>query len=656
MHSNASFLTWLDCNPQCEVDRIDAVMSAKSQRRVARSPQADLCINVRHVAIFVISQKNSDQPLTLVLPGLGDHYVNMGRGLYETEPIFREQMDKSAELLQPELGLDIRMLIYPANTPAPSADSAAKPGIDLRKMLGRDRKNVSEAEERLGETRVAQPALFIVEYALARLWQALGIQIDSMIGYSLGEYTPACLAQVLSLEDSLKLVARRAALIEELPPGAMLAVPMAESAVTEHLGAYLSISAINGPEMAVVAGPPEEIEALEKRLGAAGTVCRRVQSRHAFHSKMMEPLAARMTALLADFKLAPPAIPYISNVTGTYITPEQATDPSYFATHLCRPVRFADGIAKLMKSPTRIFLESGPGQTLSSLAISHPSAGPAKSRTIVPSMRHPFDSQADTAVFQKARETLNALSEAAPAKNAQDHADAQPTTATETELMAIWQKLLSVPSVEKTDSFLALGGNSLVASRMLFRIFKSFRINLPLRRVYEAPTLAETARAIDAMRAGRENTAAPAAKAQDPTFIRYRLPNGMDIFHQNEGETRHFYEDIFDHRSYAKHGIRIPEGATVFDVLMSCRVMSRGVGTVLLNYILRRAKAANVRLLAEFVSTDRNRMMYVTYKFAGFKEISRENGRALLENDFSLIQGFPPYMKVEIDDAKDNGA
>ncbi len=560
-------------------DNIDRLRAAVWRRAHVRFTEGDGKKTCWSVASFgtlnesamketdlVNSAKNLEQPLTLMFPGLGDHYVNMGRGLYDSEPVFREQMDKCAELLEPEVGLDIRSLIYPAKTPAPSTEHEAKPGIDLRKMLGRDRKPATEAEERLGETRVAQPALFIVEYALARLWQALDIQIDSMIGYSLGEYTAACLAGVLSIEDSLKLVARRAALIEELPRGAMLAVPMAEIAVTKHLGAYLSISAINGPEMTVVAGPPEEVEALEKRLGDAGTVCQRVQSRHAFHSKMMEPLAERMTALLADFKLAPPAIPYISNVTGTYITPEQATDPSYFATHLCRPVRFADGITELMTSPTRIFLEAGPGQTLSSLAISHPSAGPARSRSIVPSMRHPFDSQADMVVLQKAREKLQAARNGDASTGSVVEKSPQALTAMETELMAIWQKVLSVTRVEKADSFFALGGNSLVASRMLFRIFKSFRINLPLRRVYEAPTLEEMARAIEAMREGKENTAAPAAKAQEPTFIRYRLPNGMDIFHQNEGETKHFYEDIFEHRSYVRHGIRIPDGGTVFDV------------------------------------------------------------------------------------------
>lgn len=521
----------------------------------------------------MVLPKESEGTVTLMFPGLGDHYVNMGLDLYRSELTFREEIDRCAALLEPELGLDIRAAIYPpeAAKSAPEGSAPAKQGLDLRKLLGREQREVTEADLRLSATRLAQPALFVVEYALARVWQSFGVRIDAMIGYSLGEYVAACLAGVLSLEDSLKLVARRAALIEELPRGAMLAVPMPEQAVAPLLGEHLSISAINGPELTVVAGPPEAVEALEKRLGEAETPCRRVQSMHAFHSKMMEPIAVRVTELARHFKLSPPSIPYISNVTGAFITPEQATDPSYFATHLCRPVRFAQGLAELMTKQDRVYLECGPGQTLSSLATSYPNPEGTRLRVVVPSMRHPLETQADTAVLEKARERVRAAFESmkAGAVAAPEQASlgfVEPETDTEKELAAIWQKLLSVPRVSKTDHYFQLGGNSLVATRMLFRIFKSFRVNLPLPRVYEAPILADMARAIDAMRGGKESVETQNAGTPSATLLRYRLPNGMDIFHQNEGETKHFYEDIFAHRSYVKHGIRIPSGGTVFDV------------------------------------------------------------------------------------------
>lgn len=521
----------------------------------------------------MIAPKENEESVTFMFPGLGDHYVNMGRDLHAHAPVFREKLDQCAALLEPELGLDIRTVIYPPQDAknAPENAAPAKQGIDLRKMLGRDRKEATEAELRLGATRVAQPALFVVEYALAKLWQSFGTRIDAMIGYSLGEYVAACLAGVLSLEDSLRLVARRAALIEELPRGAMLAVPLPDHAVAPLLGDHVSISAINGPELTVVAGPPEAVEALEKRLGAAGTPCRRVQSMHAFHSRMMDPIAERLTALMKHFKLSPPSIPYISNVTGTFITPDQAMDPHYFATHICRPVRFAQGLGELMTKQDRLFLECGPGQTLSSLAISYPKPEGSKPRVVVPSMRHPFENHADMLVLEKARERIRAAIEslktdAITAPEPASDGFVAPDTDTEKELAAIWQKILSVPRVSRADHYFQLGGNSLTASRMLFRIYKSFRVNLPLRRVYEAPTLQDMARVIDEMRGGQEITPKQTTPASSTTFLRYRLPNGMDIFHQNEGETKHFYEDIFAHRSYVKHGIRIPSGGTVFDV------------------------------------------------------------------------------------------
>jgi len=552
--------------------------------------------------------KHDNRPVALMFPGLGDHYLDMGLDLYRSEPVFREQIDLCAELLQPELGLDLRSVIYPS--PASSAEAIAsneppaapKQGIDLRRMLGRSRKEPNEAEARLNQTRITQPALFVVEYALAKLWQSLGLRVETMIGYSLGEYVAACLAGVLSLEDSLTLVARRAQLIDELPPGAMLAVPLSEAQISPLLGEHLSLSAINGPEFCVVSGPREAVDALEKQLLSSGTATRRVQSSHAFHSRMMEPIADRVTRLAESYTLKPPQIPYISNVTGAPITGAQATDPAYWATHLCRPVRFAEGLRELLSKPQRILLEAGPGQTLSSLAIAQ--TGGDAERLVLASMRHAYDVQADRAVLLKALSrlwvagaaldtgrflpiplrversagsTASAEVEGTKASAAPSDSAAEPRTELEKELVAIWQKLLSAEHIGRSDDFFARGGNSLVATRLVFRILKSFRVNLPLRRIYEAPRLADMAVVIEALMAGKGadapsgdaaaplgNTEVQARASRAP--LRYRLPNGMEISHQNEAETRHFYEDIFVHRSYVKNGIRLPKEAIVFDV------------------------------------------------------------------------------------------
>lgn len=467
----------------------------------------------------------SERPTVLMFPGLGDHYVNMGLELYQSEPAFREQIDLAAEILAPEIGLDLRSVIYPdgvsraAVSQPREAGEAPKPGIDLKRMLGRTKQKPTKADERLSETRLAQPAFFVIEYALARLWQSLGLRVEAMIGYSVGEYVAACLAGVLSFEDSLTLVARRAALIDELPRGAMLAVALPQEAVVPMLGEHLSLSAINGPELTVVAGPPEAVDALQKRLLAEGALVRRVQTSHAFHSKMMDPIAGRMTRLLESYKLAPPRLPYVSNVTGAMITAAEATDPGYFAAHMCRPVRFSDGLATLMQNPQNIFLEAGPGQSLSSLAIAYPKGGAMVDRVVLQSMRHAYDAQSDTAILLRALGRLWTAGasldiERLPASplpleyetTASDllfDGLAEPRTDTEKELAATWEKLLSAEHVGRNDHFFELGGDSHLAARLITRIVKKFRVNLPLPVVYQAPTLHEMALAIEALARGK---------------------------------------------------------------------------------------------------------------------------------------------------------
>ncbi|MEU0082503.1 acyltransferase domain-containing protein, partial [Micromonospora tulbaghiae] len=272
------------------------------------------------------------KPVAFLFPGLGDHYLDIGRDLYRDFPVFRAAVDSCAEALTGDLGLDIRAVVFPGNchtgTGPGSGTGTGSSAFDLRRMLGRGTGPQSENERRLNTTRLAQPALFVIEYALARLWESWGARPSLMIGYSLGEYVAATLAGVLSLQDALTLVARRAALIDELPEGAMLAVMLPEQEVTPLLGQDVSLSAVNGPEFCVAAGPVAAVEALEGTLRERGVVCRRVQTTHAFHSSMMEPIAGRVTELARTLTLNPPSIPYISNVTGEPITDEQAARSS----------------------------------------------------------------------------------------------------------------------------------------------------------------------------------------------------------------------------------------------------------------------------------------------------------------------------------------
>ncbi|WP_394839095.1 amino acid adenylation domain-containing protein [Pendulispora rubella] len=341
----------------------------------------------------VVASESSPVPTTagsvsFMFPGLGDHYLGMGLDLYRALPVFREHVDRCSALLEPELGVDLRKVMH-ADRPQNSGGK----GLDLRRMLARDGQAPTQDESKLNETRHAHPALFVIEYALAQQWQAWGVRPEAMIGYSISEYVTACLAGVLSLEDSLTLVARRAQMVESLPAGAMLAVMLSEKEITPLLGKHLSLSAINGPEFCVVGGPPEAVDDLQKQLRQRAVASRRVQSSYAFHTKMMEPIAEGITRLVASFTRRPPQIPYVSNVTGALITDIEATDPAYWGKHLCRPVRFADGLGALA---SRTLLEVGPGQTLCSLV--RPNSG----RTVIPSMRHAFDAKPDMSVLLKA--------------------------------------------------------------------------------------------------------------------------------------------------------------------------------------------------------------------------------------------------------------
>jgi acyl transferase domain-containing protein/thioesterase domain-containing protein len=299
--------------------------------------------------------------------GQGSQYVNMGRELYETEAVFRAQLDHCAERLIPDLGLDLRTLLYPREE-----DSAA-------------------AAEKVSHTAFTQPALFSIEYALAQWWMAHGIAPSAMIGHSIGEYAAACLAGVFSLEDGLHMSAIRGRLMGEMPSGSMLSVAVAADTLSLPTG--LALAAINGPEQCVVSGPTDAIQKFALELGKQAVPCRLLHTSHAFHSAMMDPMLESFRAHLAKVSLRAPKIPYISNVTGTWITAAEATDPGYWTKHLRSTVRFSEGLAELFRNPARVFLEVGPGQALTSLTRQYP--GKPKSSKVLPSMRHPQEQVSD---------------------------------------------------------------------------------------------------------------------------------------------------------------------------------------------------------------------------------------------------------------------
>ena len=318
--------------------------------------------------VFTQYQKPGNCPVAFMFSGQGSQYVNMALELYQHEPIFTEHVDDCCELLKPHLGLDLRYVLYPSAT------------------------QEQEATQKLQHTHITQPALFVIEYALAQLWMAWGVYPEVMIGQSIGEYVAACLAGVFSLENALAIVATRGRLMQQLPSGAMLSIQLPEQEVQPLLGEDLALAGSNSPTSSVVSGSIEAISQLQQTLQEKSLPCRRLHISHAFHSPMMEPMMEPFTELLRQITFNPLQIPFVSNLTGTWITPTEATDPNYWSRQLREPVRFSAGLTELLKTPERILLEVGPGRTLSTFAKQHQTHN-----GVLTSLRHPQEQQSDIA-------------------------------------------------------------------------------------------------------------------------------------------------------------------------------------------------------------------------------------------------------------------
>ncbi len=485
---------------------------------------------------WVVTHQSDGAPPNVVFmfSGQGSQYIDMGKELYQSEPVFRDAVDTCAGILEPLLSMDLRGVMYP--------------GAD----------EIEGRREQLNQTAWAQPALFTVEYALAQLWQDWGIRPKAMVGHSIGEYVAACLAGVLNLDAALAVVAARGRLMQELPPGAMLAVAASEPEAVAFINDRLALAAVNAPSMCVISGDFQAIEELEKRLEQAKIGHRRLVTSHAFHSHMMAPAVERFAAEIGRHELRSPKIPFLSNVTGTWITPTEATDHRYWSEHIRRPVRFSDCMASLKNEANPILLEVGPGNTLCSLAGQQERQPSGFS--VLSSLRHPKEDKSDMAhiltslgrlwlaggepdwpafyrneerrrislptyAFERNRYWIEsgkrawADSSAAAGFNQldgkdDDHPDsgADAVSAEETgrqgsqtpthenrierNLSVIWKELLNLPAIDPDDNYFELGGSSLFAVRMFEQIEKKLGRRLPLATLYEAPTIRQLSKRI----------------------------------------------------------------------------------------------------------------------------------------------------------------
>ncbi|MFG1958317.1 amino acid adenylation domain-containing protein [Nonomuraea sp. NPDC049028] len=466
-----------------------------------------------------VTGESRPREVAFVFPGQGAQRRGMGAGLYRSESVFRATVDACSGILEPYLGLDLREVLY------------------------------GEAGD-LDQTWLTQPALFVTEYAFARALIERGVRPAMMAGHSIGEYVAACLAGVFTLEDALRLVAARGRLVQSLPPGSMLAVPLPESEVGDLLGADVSLAAVNTAEMCVLAGPEGAIAEVKRRLERQDVACRTLRTSHAFHSAMLDPVLDAFATEVASVQLGTPELPYLSNVTGGWASGAETKDPAYWVRHLRETVRFADCARALVAADAAV-VEAGPGRTLTTLvrrqggqatvatlalAPAPDLAGPESGRTAlleavgrlwvhgadvdwtafgpsgrrVPLPTYPFERRR----YWIGPRTRRFEVAAAPVAEAVQELDV---------VAAVWRDVLGLAPTSPQDDFFDLGGDSLVATQL------ASRLGLPIEAVFDHPTLggqralvdsAASREAIPAVAAGlREVTPAVTAALREGTSV-----------------------------------------------------------------------------------------------------------------------------------------
>jgi amino acid adenylation domain-containing protein len=496
---------------------------------------------------------DSGRWLALLFPGQGSQYVDMGRGLYDAEPIFSTCVDECAAILEPKLGVDLRRLLYPA--------------ADRRE----------EATPKLDQTRLTQPALFVVEYAMAELWSRWVPGAQAILGHSIGEYVAACRAGVFSLSDALTLVAARGELMQRCPPGAMTSVASSEAELVGRLGRGLSVAAVNGPLSSVIAGPQEDVARLERELLADGVHTTRLRTSHAFHSSMVDSILPRFAACFRGVTLRPPRHALLSNVTGQWMRPEDATDPGYWVRHLRSTVRFSDCLTRLFEKERLAILECGPGRALQTLGGRHP--GRPVDVPIVASLRHAAPGEPDELAILRALGELwcegvdfdwrsvrgarggrrrplptypfereeywlapptpvrSALSLASPNHGAavaepvlrspdmggdrrpRPHLLGQyraPGDVIEQTLCEIFGECLGFQGIGVDDDLFELGADSLLLVQMASRLRSAFDVDLPLKQLFNQATVSAVARALRSEKEAACLTPMPSCTASSP--------------------------------------------------------------------------------------------------------------------------------------------
>lgn len=454
----------------------------------------------------------SAERVVFLFPGQGAQHVGMARGLYDTEPVFRQHFDACADAFREEMDFDLRHEVFEGTA------------------------------RNLERTDRTQPALFAVEYSLAKLAESYGVRPGALAGHSIGEYVAGTLAGVFDLPTAVKAVSMRARLMHASARGVMVAVPLSPDAVAEYLSSEVDIATVNDPGSCVVAGSEENIRAFQARLAEKGIAARRVRTSHAFHSRLMDPVIPEFTAFMSRLELREPQIPLLSNVTGTWMSAGEATNPATWARQIRATVRFADELDVLLDDPKRVFVEVGPGGSLTSSATRHPRWS-ADNRAVRLMRHHAQNRNDDDAFllglgqlwaagvdvdwtprigeqprllslpgypFERQRHWIEHNANAGWVAGAAggNGAGAAPTAGAptmtgsaggrpqlETTLQRIWAQCLGISSIAPTANFFELGGDSLIAISVAMAAAKE-GLDLTPQDLYENQTVASLARTL----------------------------------------------------------------------------------------------------------------------------------------------------------------
>ncbi|NNC19845.1 alpha/beta fold hydrolase, partial [Corallococcus exiguus] len=507
--------------------------------------------------IRTVFDEGESRGVAFLFPGGGAQRVNMGEAFLR-EPAFRAAIDTCAELLRGPMGADLRDILF----------------------AGPERFDAAAHE--LDRPLWSQPALFVCDWALAQLWLSWGVKPDALLGHSLGEYVAACLAGVFTLEEALGLVVARGRLMEAMPPGGMVSVLAPVEQVSEFVGPAVSVAAINGLETCVLSGPLPELEAAEQALTARGIEHKRVRYARAAHSSMMEPYLEGFAREVVRVKLRAPSLPVVSSLTGRWLQEREATSPDYWVRHLRHTVRFSDALGCLLESGDRALIEVGPGTTLTALTRQHPARktqpvlatlptkgdapgsalaalgeawaagvdvdwerirdGERRRRVDLPT--YSFDrehySLDDAAPSPVARDAMAAKAKATGPSKSKAQAPRRgervaPRDATEQSLVECFQTLFRLDDVGIHDDFFALGGDSLVALRLLAMISERFGKRLALKEMLTAPTVELLARKLGGREEGQSLPPGVASLQQGtrgPPLFFVHAAGGQAVFYR----------------------------------------------------------------------------------------------------------------------------